>query len=85
MTTKAVRVLHILMEGGRIEHSGRRWVMSDDNRLCVVAHNETEDTEVLLPILDDSFSGFIGWAESLPEEVIFLAAAGVTLTRIRRM
>lgn len=82
--SKPVKVLRLLLKGAIIQdQEGRRWTMTEDRQIGILAVKEGSAEEVVL-ICDFTLTGFIGWAERLPDAAIIIAAGDVALNEMRR-
>jgi hypothetical protein len=80
MKPKSIILLQALLAGERCKIGNYVYCFSDDNRLCVVGMNETENKEVLLAVNfgDVNIQDFIGLAETMtPNEITVIAANAV--------
>lgn len=86
---KAVKVFRILALGAVIEYDGRRWVLTEDGCLAVLAYDgngnpitDENGNQIVLFVWDDSLQDFITWADNVPEEAIAIASSGLILKQI---
>ena len=70
-------LLRVLMAGGRIEHQGATYAMTEDNGLCIIARDQHGDE---LPLgVDCDLRAFCAMAESIGFDELFLAGCSVSM------
>jgi hypothetical protein len=74
-------LLRILMAGGRVEHQGATYAMTEDNGLCIIAKDQ-QDNEIPLGV-DCDLKAFCAMAESIGGDRLFLAGCSVALGEMR--
>jgi hypothetical protein len=73
-------LLRVLMAGGRIEHQGATYAMTEDSGLCIIATNQHGDE---LPLgVDCDLRSFCAMAESIGFDELFMAGCSVALTEM---
>ena len=72
-------LLKLLLNGGKVEHEGRTYAMSEDNRMVLVCKS-TEGDEVLVNY-DCDVSQFVELSESIGRDKLWLQLCGAALRR----
>lgn len=68
-----IKVLEALLYGQRIKLGQEEYVMSDDNDLCLVAHDQNKKEHYLKT--DISLASFVKWSEKVSFDQLFILAA----------
>lgn len=79
---KVGAILKAMMMGYTVIMEDRKWALSDDFDLCIVAQND-ESEEVLLSV-GASFKHFVDMALSMKEEEYVRIVGSMALTQLKR-
>lgn len=70
-------LLQLLLDGGRIEHEGHVYAMTEDGSLCVVMHDDDNNERPMK--VDCDLAGFKKLADDIGHEEIWLQCCATVL------